>query len=222
MAVNFLGLAILKRKNLVSLNEEKDRLNKENKNLNDKLTESQKELEEETNGKKLAIDEMDESFKLAESFLKDKKDIESQYAEVKSQYTEIQRILQNAIKNGYRLSIAENTVLAEHFIPPVSNKSLEDKICYGSNHHYPNGSEKMLKRIASCPYVSLVKRGITKKGLNRNHLAKIKDQNEYKLELSYTDTSLGVKMEIFTTAKNEAQFNFIYYLLNLELGFTKS
>lgn len=154
---------------------------------------------------------MNESFSLAESYLKEK-------VEMEKEYKEISKILDSSIKNGTKLSKLEKSIISKDILSPICLKSKEDKLKYGSVHgSHPKGNEKFMKKIAKNQYVSEARRKTNRQSEEGNKIRKLALENGgFKFEIIYF-LGHGLCIEVSTTAKTELQRDFLYLLLKKEL-----
>jgi hypothetical protein len=214
MIKSFLGLVKLTdytslEKIKTSLESEKTTLQSENSRLIRQLGNAELNLRTELEQKEKTFQKVNETLVLAESCLKEKEELEERYKLVR-------KLLETAVKDGYRLSNLEKNLLLE-YLPPICDIPPEKKIKYGSEHHFPRGTDTFLLKVASCPYVSEVKRGVTNRTAVKNtQLKKVNENGTYDLRAVYVHKG-GVEVEIITTAKDSMQLDFVYRLIREEL-----
>ena len=225
-----IGVKIVKAKtyatmseNLRSLEQEKIKCELERVQTQDEIDRLQKgmhrvngELRSCERAKNIAINEMQESMALAESYLKDQKDVEKRYMEVS-------RLLTERLRNGNGLPNYEKEILFKHFIPSICEIPHNEKILLGSYHTYPRGTDKFLDKASKCPYVREVKRVRTiEHGAKKGTLRIIRESEEertngYKIMAVYVNQT-GAEVQITTTAKNSIQHEYAYRVLSKDLG----
>jgi len=158
---------------------------------------------------------VEEADELSEIFLEDKTSTEGKYQKLKSRLEDMGKFV-----NIFSQLPKDEREFLCYLVPDrVSNKPLEEKICYHKTHSDPRGLNSFLMKVVKCPYVDEIHSiSHDRRNSKRTSFYKVLKENRiWIVEGRFVVDNFAKVFYVYTTARDEVSARYIQNFLNKSL-----